>query len=287
MFDAILDIVLDAALDTLKLIPFLFLTYLLMELLEHKTSKKTLESIKKAGKLGPLLGGLLGAVPQCGFSAAASSFYGGRVITLGTLIAIYLSTSDEMLPIMISEGVSVTFVIPVVLTKVVIGITAGFIIDLIVSRKPHHMGEEHIHIHEMCTHDHCKCEKGIVRSAIIHTLQISGFVLLVSLGLGFLLEYAGAGVLEGLVLNNKLFGPLIASLIGLIPNCAASVVLTQLFLHGALSFGSMMAGLLTGAGVGILVLAKVNHSFKETAKVIGLVYGIGAVSGILIGFIGF
>lgn len=276
-----IDIILDALIDALKLIPFLFVTYLAMEYLEHKTSMKVLVAVQKAGNFGPLIGGALGAVPQCGFSAAASGLYAGRVISLGTLISIYLSTSDEMLPILISEKAPVKFIVIVLVSKVLIGLFWGFLCDLLLFRNEN--AHEHINIHGMCEQEHCNCDKGIWGSAIKHTLQIGGFILVVSLILNFIIEYVGTEAVSGLIFNHKVFGPFIASLIGLIPNCAASVVITQLYLEGAMGVGSLMAGLLTGAGVGWLVLLRASHNIKKTLKVVGLLYVFGVVSGIIIG----
>lgn len=280
-----LDACLDALLDTLKLLPFLFVTYLVMEILEHKTSQKAQFAIKRAGKWGPLIGGLLGAVPQCGFSAAASGFYAGRVISLGTLIAIYLSTSDEMLPILISEQVAPSFIGIVLGLKIVIGMAAGFIIDAIV-RKPVHI-EAHSPeaFKDLCAEENCHCEKGVLRSTIKHTAQIAGFILLVSLALNIILMFLDAENSE-IVLNNPVVGPLVAGVIGLIPNCAASVALTQMYLKGFMTFGSMMAGLMASAGVGWLVLVRTSHDRKDILRVLGLLYSISAVIGIVIDLIG-
>lgn len=275
-----IDIILDALLDTLKLIPFLFLTYLAMEYLEHKSSMKFLVALQKAGNVGPLIGGVLGAIPQCGFSAAASGLFAGRVISLGTLMAIYLSTSDEMLPILISEKASPKFIIIVVVAKVLIGIFWGFVTDFVLFRNAN--ASEHIHIHSMCEEEHCNCDKGIWGSAIKHTLKIAAFILVVSFALNVILEFIGADALSELILNHPVFGPMIAAVIGLIPNCASSVVITQLYLEGAMGVGSMMAGLLAGAGIGWLVLARASNSVKTTGKVVGLLYLFGTVSGIII-----
>lgn len=272
-------------LEALKLVPFLFLTYLAMEFLEHKTGDKAKYVVKKAGKWGPLIGGVAGAVPQCGFSAAASNLYAGRVITLGTLIAIYLSTSDEMLPIMISAKAPVEIIGGILLAKVVIGVIAGFAIDFVVSRSEKKHGHEHDHdhehIHELCEHEHCNCEKGVVRSAIKHTLQITFFIILITFALHLALEFVGEDVLANLILNKPVLGPVLAGIVGLIPNCASSVVITQLYLEGAMGLGAMMAGLLVGSGVGLLVLFRVNHDKKENFKILGLLYAIGIVAGIV------
>lgn len=274
------DIILDTLLDTIKLLPFLFLTYLAMEYLEHKAGAKTDRLVRKAGRFGPLIGGIVGAVPQCGFSAAASNLYAGRVITLGTLLAIYLSTSDEMLPILISEQQPVGLILRILLMKVIIGTIAGFLIDLLFFRGKN--GEEHDHIHELCRHEHCHCEKGIFRSALNHTLQITFFVLVISFALNLALYFLGEDALANLILNRPVLGPVLAGVVGLIPNCAASVAITQLYLRGAMSMGAMMAGLLVGAGVGLLVLFRVNHDKKENFKIAGLLYAIGVLSGIVI-----
>lgn len=273
-----LDSILDALLDTAKLLPFLFLTYLAMEYLEHKAGQKAESLVKKAGGFGPVIGGALGIVPQCGFSAAASNLYAGRVISLGTLIAIYLSTSDEMLPILISEKASVVLIAELLLAKAVIGMIVGLIIDFLMRRKG---VQEHEHIHEICEHEHCHCEKGILRSALSHTVQIAFFVLLITFALNLILFFVGEDALANLILNRPVLGPILAGLVGLIPNCAGSVVITQLYLEGVISIGAAMAGLLTGSGVGLLVLFRVNHDRKENLRILGLLYSIGVLVGIV------
>lgn len=274
-----IDVLLDTLIDSIKLLPFLFLTYLAMEYLEHKTKDKAKQVIKKAGKFGPVFGGALGVVPQCGFSAAASNLYAGRVISMGTLIAIFLSTSDEMLPILISEAVNPVLILKILGTKLIIGILAGLILDFIIRKTVKEVPK--MHIHEMCEHEHCHCEKGIFRSALNHTLQIFFFIAVISLILNILIHYVGEDTLGSIILNQPVFGPMIAGLVGLIPNCAASVILTQLYLEGALGLGSMMAGLLAGSGVGLLVLFRVNSNKKENLRIIGILYGIGVAVGIV------
>lgn len=267
-------------LDTVKLIPFLFLTYLAMEYLEHRAGEKATTLVKKSGRLGPIFGSLLGIVPQCGFSAAASNLYAGRIITMGTLLSIYLSTSDEMLPILISEGAPASLIGKILLIKVLIGMAAGFLIDLFFHRKE----KEHDHIHEICEHEHCHCERGIFRSAVSHTLQITLYILLVAFVLEVILGIVGEEALAGLISDRPVLGPVLAGIVGLIPNCASSVVLTQLYLdlNGAMSFGTMLAGLLVNAGVGLLVLFRVNHDKKDNLKIVELLYLIGVASGIVL-----
>ena len=274
-----IDVILDTLLDVVKLLPFLFLTYLAMEYLEHKTGDKAELLVKKAGRFGPVIGGVLGIVPQCGFSAAASNLYAGRVISLGTLMAIYLSTSDEMLPILISEQVSFWLIVKILLAKAVIGMVAGLIIDFLLWKKGL---EQHEHIHDICEHEHCHCEKGIFRSALSHTAQITFFILIITFALNLILYFVGEDVLANLILSKPVVGPLLASLVGLIPNCAGSVVITQLYLEKVIGIGSAMAGLLTGSGVGLLVLFRVNHNRKENLRILGLLYGIGVLAGIVI-----
>jgi hypothetical protein len=280
--DNMADLIIDALKDTLKLIPFLFVTYLAMEYLEHKTSSKVLLWVQKAGNFGPLIGGLLGAVPQCGFSAAASSLYAGRVISLGTILAIYLSTSDEMLPVLISEKAPVKLILVILLIKISLGIFWGYMTDLLLFRNEN--AHEHINIHSLCEEEHCNCNKGILGSAVKHTLQIAAFILLITLALNVFIELVGTDSLKELVFNHKIFGPIIAGVIGLIPNCASSVAITELYLDGALSFGSLISGLLTGAGVGWLVLLRASNSVKRTSKVVMLLYVFGVISGMVIGF---
>lgn len=276
------EVISDTFLDVIKLLPFLFLTYLAMEYLEHRAGEKTEALMRKAGHLGPVIGGALGVVPQCGFSAAASNLYAGRVITLGTLLAVYLSTSDEMLPVLISEHAPVGSIAGILLAKAGIGITAGLLIDLLLKKKGGHDHAHGSHIHEICEHEHCRCEKGIFRSALSHTVRIAIFILLITFLLNLLLFFAGEEALANVILNRPVAGTLLAGLVGLIPNCAGSVVITQLYLEGIIGIGSAMAGLLTGSGVGLLVLFRVNHHKKENIRILGLLYGIGVLVGIVI-----
>lgn len=287
MKELILDILIDVCKDTLKLVPFLFLTYLAMEYVEHKAGEKAKLRIAKSGYYGPAVGALLGAVPQCGFSAAASSLYAGRVITVGTLMAVYLSTSDEMLPIFLSEQVPALDILKVLGLKVLLGLVAGFMLDFGVRHFYKGKEPDGPEIHHLCEHDHCNCEEeGIFKSAVHHTLQITGFIFLISLVLSFVVEFVGAEALGNFITNKPIIGELIAGLIGLIPNCAASVVVTQLYLEGVLGFGAMMSGLLVGAGIGILVLIRMNEDKKKNAQIIGILYGFGVIFGILIELLG-
>lgn len=276
------DIIVDTLLDGIKLLPFLFVTYLAMEYIEHKTSRKTQLIMKKSGKWGPVIGGILGIVPQCGFSTAASNLYAGRIITLGTLAAVFLSTSDEMLPILISQQAPSHTIIRVLAVKAVIGILAGLMIDVLMQIKKG-MAQEELRIEHMCDHQHCHCEEGkIIKSAIRHTLQIFLFIILISFLLNLLIGFAGEDTLAAFISEKPVLGPMVAGVIGLIPNCASSVVLTQLYLEGVLGAGAMISGLLAGSGVGLLVLYKVNDNLKENVKITLILYAIGVVSGIVI-----
>lgn len=273
--------------ENIALLPFLFLTYLVMEGLEHKAGERIHVWVAKAGRFAPVIGAVAGAFPQCGFSTAASNLYAGRVITLGTLIAIFLSTSDEMLPIMISEQVSLPHILMILGIKILIGMTAGLVIDRWFGGsavlKGHH---DHQEIHEMCEREHCHCEKGIWYSVIAHTLHIMVFILLISFALNLVMHTIGEEALKNLILNRPLYGPVIAGVVGLIPNCASSVVITQLYLQQALDFGSMTAGLLVNAGVGLLVLFRVNSNRKENLRIVCLLYGIGVICGIFLQILG-
>lgn len=282
-----LDVLLDAVIDSLKILPFLFLAYLAMEWIEGRAGGRAEQAIRKSGRLGPVIGGLLGTLPQCGFSAAASNLYAGRVITTGTLIAVFLSTSDEMLPIMLSEagdGLEAVTIVKIVALKAAVGILAGLLIDLGLRRRQAESG--HLHIHELCEHDHCHCEKGILYSALRHTLQIIFFIFAVTLALGTVIHFVGEDTISGLILNQPVLAEFLAGVIGLIPNCAASVVLTQLYIRGALGGGAMMAGLFVSAGVGILVLCRTNRHPKENMWIIALLYITGVTAGMLTGALG-
>ena len=275
------DVITDTLLDTVKLVPFLLVTYLAMEFLEHKTGRKAQDLVRKAGRFGPVIGGALGVVPQCGFSAAASNLYAGRIITVGTLMAIFLSTSDEMLPILISENAGVPMIAKILAVKVVTAVAAGFVIDFIFRRKENDMQIEHL-----CEQHHCHCENGIWKSALHHTLEIFVYILLISLALNLVIAWIGEDVLGSLILNRPVIGPMVAGLVGLIPNCAASVIITKLYLGGVLSAGGMMAGLLAGTGVGVLVLLRVNDDRRENLRLIGLLYITGVLAGMLIEVLG-
>ena len=267
--------------DTIKLLPFLFLAYLVIELIEQKAGDKTTKLIKKAGKFGPVLGSLLGVVPQCGFSAAASNLFAGKIITRGTLIAIFLSTSDEMLPILISEAVPAGTIIMLLGVKVVIAIAAGILVDLIFRKKQNDETKEEIH--KLCDEEHCHCEEhGIIRSSITHTLQIFVYILIISFVLNLIIYFVGEETIAKLVLNVPVLGPVISSFVGLIPNCASSVILTQVYLENIISMGSMIAGLLVNSGIGILILFRVNKSKKENFTILGILYLVGVISGIIL-----
>ena len=273
------EIFLHGFLDTLKLIPFLFLTYLLMEFIEHKATDKVSRFMKKAGSLGPLAGGALGAVPQCGFSAAASNLYAARVISIGTLISVFLSTSDEMLPILISGGMAGGKIALILLYKTLCGIAAGFIIDLTLrffKRK-----REEINIDAICDEDNCHCERGIFYSAIHHTLTISLFILIVTFAINAVMFFADISAVASAVRELPVISHVISAIVGLIPNCAVSVALTGLCTGGIISAGTMMAGLFSGAGVGLLVLFKVNRSLKENLFVVLILVSLGTAFGLL------
>lgn len=275
------DIWIDSLADSVRLLPFLFLTYLLMELLEHKTGSNARKRIRTAGKFGPVWGGLLGVIPQCGFSAAASSLYAGRVITVGTLLAIYLSTSDEMLPILISESAGVGTIFKILAVKVTIAIISGLVIELfytgVLKRK-----EKDMDIHVVCEEEHCRCEDGILISSVKHTLKIAVFIFLISLALNCVIAIIGEDTLSVLFLGVPVVGELVSALLGLIPNCASSIVITELYLGGIISSGAMMSGLLVNAGVGLLVLLRLNRNWKQNAGIIGVLYGVGVFWGIVI-----
>ena len=353
-----------AFIDTLKLVPFLFVTYLAMEALEHYASSKSIAAVRRAGTAGPVIGALLGVVPQCGFSAAAATLYSARVITLGTLFAVFLSTSDEMLPIMIAAQAPAGFIAEVLAIKALCGLIAGFAIDVVL-RLRHHAVEA-MRIRDLCERDHCGCddesdapsalsdacqkheesaasriddwgaehsrgeerevelacasserpERGhdhahghehghdhahehnhshshahgfgaIAKSSLVHTLQVTLFVFLVSLALEIVIDGVGEDALASFISANSNLSVVVSAIVGLIPNCAASVVLTELYLEGALSTGAMLAGLLVSAGVGLLVLFRANRPMHENFLIVAGLVACGVVFGFIVGVFGF
>lgn len=272
------EVVWHGFIDTLKLVLFLFLTYLLMEFIEHKASDKVRITMSKAGSLGPVIGGLFGAVPQCGFSAAAANLYTGRVITLGTLIAVFLSTSDEMLPILIAGNIKISNVLLIMLYKCVVGIAMGFAIDLTLRLMK--VEKEDIDIDGICDNDGCHCERGIVRSACHHTISVSLFILAVTLLINTLIFFVGYEALSSSVFSVPVLSHILCAAVGLIPNCASSVALTQLAVSGVISAGAMMSGLFAGAGVGVLILFRMNKRPRENVLIVGLLLIIGVIFGI-------
>lgn len=354
--DLLIDILLDAGKDTLSLVPFLLVTYLALETLEHVAGDRVNGAIKRAGAAGPVVGSLLGMVPQCGFSAMAATLYAGRVVTLGTLVAVFLSTSDEMLPLLLAEQVPVQTMAMLLASKALIALVTGFIVDAAIrglrrnarahaairrtvlgtAANPAHVNcahDDHTggdiidevaeagvsadHIHELCERDHCGCDEdeddhshdhshadehehhhdhshshegapvlSIIRSAITHTVQVSVFIFLVTLILVAVLETFGESAIEQFLRGNETLAVLGSALVGLIPNCSASVVITQLYLEGALQLAPMLAGTLISAGVGYLVLFRTNRSARENVLFLIMMYVIGAGWGLILSAFG-
>ncbi len=283
MWEIVWHILKHTLLDSLKMLPFLFAAYLLIEFLEHKASDKLQHTLSQSGGHGVVIGALLGCVPQCGFSVAAANLYAGRVITLGAMLAVFLSTSDEAIPLLLSHPDQAGMILPLIGLKLVIALAAGFAVDFV--RRLTHAKDATPQLEEhnvLCEHCHCE-EGGIFKSALKHTLSIFGFILVVSLLLNALMEGIGEENISKLLLTDSIFQPFLAALIGLIPNCAASVMLVQLYLAGSLSFGAMLAGLCTGAGMGLAVLFRANKNWKKNLCTLGLLYGIGSVSGLIAG----
>ncbi len=277
------EIALHTLLDTLKIVPFLFLTYFFMELLEHKSGNVATNWLKTSGKIGPLAGAVVGAFPQCGFSAAATGFYTGRIITTGSLVAVWLSTSDEMLPILIAGGAPFEFIIKVISFKMLVGILAGFSIDLVsrAFRKMKNSPEKEPCIEEVCEREGCGCNERFWMSALRHTLGITVFILIFSFALNLLIHGIGEDKLASLVLDKPVLSNILAATLGLIPNCASSIVLTELYLDGIISIGSMLSGLLVGAGVGVALLFRNNRPLRDSFRVVAILWCIGTLVGII------
>ena len=273
----IFEALLDAVLDTLKVLPFLFGAFLIMEAIEHYSNRYSDRILAKVGKAAPLAGALLGCIPQCGFSAAAANLYSGGIITLGTLLAVFLSTSDEAVLILMAHPGSGKAIASLLVWKILIGIIAGFAIDLLFSKR-----KQDVSMREFCKDCGCGESGGILRPALFHTIRLTAWLFLFTFCLDLVLEFAGIDQLARFLGKDTLFQPFLAALLGMIPNCAASVFITELYLAGGLSFGSAIAGLCSGAGVGLAVLFRSNHSPRENLKTVLLLYGISVAAGILL-----
>ena len=273
-----MDVILDVLQDSLKLLPFLFIAFLIIELLEHKFNKYTTKLTSNSGKFGPLIGSIFGLFPQCGFSVMATNLYITRLITMGTLISIYLATSDEMLPILLSQNVKSLDIVKILSIKFIIALISGILIDLIFKSNI----EKNKH-YDICDKDHCNCkEEGIIKSTISHTIHIWFFIFICLLVIESLIEFLPNSMLESIFKGMGIFSPFIASLIGLIPSCGASVIITELYLNGMISLSSLIAGLLTGSGVAIMVLFRENNDIKDSFKILLIIYSIGVISGLII-----
>ncbi len=339
-----LEILADSITDCAKLLPFLFLSYLAVEYMEHKMSRRTKMAIYRAGKAGPVLGGLLGIIPQCGFAAAAAGLYAGGIVTPGTLLAVFLSTSDEMLPIMISSGAPVGMVGRILAVKAAVAVFAGLLLDFAAERlnrsrkkygrisrarrkssggqtisfartadlrrsgasSPRLTGSKDSSrirekerkllldrrvsvphdISHMCEKEHCHCEEeGIWGGAFSHTVQVFAFLFVITFAVSFLMDRVGTEAVSQALSGIPVLEEALAGLVGMIPNCAASVLITQLYLQGVAGSGALFAGLLCGAGAGLLVLYRMNRRFKENVRFTLILYATGVAAGVLLGWI--
>ena len=283
-----IDIITETLIDSIKILPFLFLSYLLIEYIEHKSSHKLEKALSASGKYSKVVGSILGIIPQCGFSAVAANLFSSRVITIGTLVAVFLATSDEAIPILLTYPEKSKDLIMILVIKFIIAVVAGTIIDAILNLKKNKEAkfdndEMHTHMHDICKD--CDGDHGLLKSSIKHTLSIFLFLVVITFIINIAVELIGDENFSKIILSGSILQPFVASIIGLIPNCAASVLLSKLYVDGALSLGSIIAGLSTGAGVGGIILFKTNKNLKENLSILGLVYLIGAFCGVFIDLI--
>lgn len=290
VLDLIRDFVSDALIDTLGIIPFLLITYIILEYIEHKMNDKAQGYIRKAGPFGPIIGAALGIVPQCGFSSAASTFYAGRVITIGTLFAIYLSTSDEMIPIFIAGGIPFQTMLYILIFKFFIGIIFGFIIDAVYrayKKRNKIEDSKKFEIHKLCELDKCSCnhegEVKILKPAILHTFEVTVFVFIITFILNIIMSFCGGNeALASFMNGNKYMSVLATSLVGLIPNCAASIIIAQLYVDGVICTGALIAGLLDAAGVGLIVLFRSNRPMWQNIVITFILFLISLIIGLIL-----
>ncbi len=276
------DWVLDGICDSIHLIPFLFIVFLIIEILEFYYADKINQALKKTGKSGVVVGALAAIFPQCGFSVIASSLYVKRIITRGTLIAVYLSTSDETIPILLATPEKAYFIIPIIGLKLFIGILAGYFIDFVIPQKNITVSgdiNEHITEEGCCKHDlEHRNKRELIIHPVLHTINIWGFILIVTLILNYCLTSVA---ITGLIAGSRFWQPVAAAFVGLIPNCAISIGLTMMLIKGTISFGAVISGLLSNAGLGLLVLLK-NNDFKDTLKIIFILLIVSIISGMTI-----
>lgn len=277
--EIILDVLVDAFVDSIKLIPLLFIIYMIIEATGKYAGDGMAYTVMKAEKFGPLIGGVLGIIPQCGLSSAAASLYSSRIISVGTILAVFLSTSDEMLPLFISANMDISFIFTVLGVKMLMAIVTGYIVDA--SIRILHLNKNET-MEDLRGVGVCACCKNVFVEALKRTLQVFGYIFIFSLFLGLIIELIGQDILASLLNSVPIVSELIAALIGLIPNCASSVIITELYLEGVINAGAMFAGLLVNAGVGLLILYRYNKSKKDTMRLVSILYISGVVWGIII-----
>ena len=272
-------------LDNLLLLPFLFVTYLVLEMLEARAEGALERGLGRTRRFGPLVGALAGVFPQCGFSAAAASLYAGGAITAGTLVAVFLSTSDELIPVLISEKVPLSLLFKIIAVKVVAGVAVGFAVNAVL--KTFGKGGAKLRVDELCAHSRCSCKerKGVLVPALVHTAEIFVFILIISGAVELTLHFVGEDGLRNLILNKPWAGEAIAGLLGFIPNCAVSVSGAQIYLKAGMSSGALMAMSLTGSGVGLLVLFRTNRHWGANLAILAVLYVTGVILGRLAGFL--
>ncbi|MDD6736087.1 MAG: putative manganese transporter [Clostridiales bacterium] len=278
MENNIMDLLMDAFLDAAKLLPFLFFIYILIEYLEHENNNLVHKMFAKSKKFGPVLGAVFGTIPQCGFSVIASELFSKRAITMGTMIAIFVATSDEAIPLMLAHPDRIYDLMKLIVIKLVIAVIAGFLVDVIYKSNTKELTGDNEH----SFHGNCEsCEGGVLKSAVIHAVKIFLFIFAANIVIGYAAE--NLAPLMQFISNHTVLQSLLAPLFGIIPNCAASVVLTELYLAGKITLSSLIGGLCTGAGVGLMVLFKQNKNLRQNLIVLALIYAIGAAAGLGLG----
>ncbi len=279
----ILHILEHSLIDSIKLVPFLFISYLLMEYLEHKSKDISERILKQSGRFGSVIGASLGLIPQCGFSSAAAGLYSARVISLGTLVAVFLSTSDEMIPIFFSHNVSITLIIKILAIKLVVAIAVGLLTDTILRAIYKKLSlKQESKIEEFCEREDCHCHSSIIKPAAIHTLKVTGFIIVITLFLNMLVHIVGEDAIAELILNKPLLANVLSAMVGIIPNCASSIIISELFAGGILSAGAMMSGLLVNSGVALAVLFRTNRPRKNNFLIVLVLWAVSVIVGIFI-----
>ena len=277
---AVWEICKDVLIDGARMIPFLLFAFLLIELVEKYTGEKRDRILMKGNKAGPIIGALFGCIPQCGFSVVAANLYAERLVSVGTLLAVFMSTSDEAIIVMLGYPKSGGKILTILVLKVVIAIVVGYLVDLFCKRKRFSVKQESVWEERGCSC--CGGHDGILKAVVSHSLKTLLYIMLFSMVLNVVIEGIGIERIQEILMNDSPFQIILSASVGLIPNCASSILITELYMKGVLALPAVMAGLLASGGMGLIVLWKNNRDKKENLKITAMLYIGSIVIGVIL-----